>query len=161
MRIIQGRGSYLLIIELAEHSNIRIGCLGEIYFEAGGYVYVGSALRGFKTRLPHHLRGSARPRWHIDYLLRRAQLTGLALIENRHRQECDIAGLLQANYTGIRGFGCSDCGCRSHLFYTGRLSGLKTHLVGLLKQYGFQAVSIPINQVNPEGFGRLESHLNG
>ena len=111
------KGSYLLIIKLDKDSIIRIGKLGEIKFNKGLYVYVGSALNGLEQRIQRHLRDNKKIHWHIDYLLNYAKITDVFYKENNTREECFIAKKFDKKFTSIPGFGCSDCKCKSHLFY--------------------------------------------
>lgn len=50
------RGSYLVLLELAEPAEIETGSLGRIAFPAGWYVYAGSARKGLSARLARHKR---------------------------------------------------------------------------------------------------------
>jgi len=111
-----GKGIYTLLMTLAEGSTIKAGSLPDTYFPAGSYAYVGSAMGGFKTRLGRHLRANKKLHWHIDYLLERANITGIILCQTEARVECVIAQALSRQFEGIPGFGASDCRCPSHLF---------------------------------------------
>lgn len=111
------KGSYLLVIKKENDSIIRIGKLGEIAFNKGFYVYVGSALNGLEQRIKRHLRNNKNINWHIDYLLDYAKITDVFYKENNVREECHIAKKLSKKLSSISGFGCSDCTCKSHLFY--------------------------------------------
>jgi Uri superfamily endonuclease len=110
------KGSYVLLIQLAEEQTITTGSLKAIRFPGGYYAYVGSALGGFKSRLNRHLQRNKRPRWHIDYLLQMASINGIILCESQDRIECTIARSLGGRFDSIPGFGSSDCRCKSHLF---------------------------------------------
>jgi len=55
--------------------------------------------------------------WHIDYLLKNAEIIDILYNENDSKQECFIAKQLNDKLSIISGFGCSDCRCKSHLFY--------------------------------------------
>jgi Uri superfamily endonuclease len=109
-------GTYVLVLELPAPATIEIGALGSLSFTVGSYAYVGSAMNGLRQRIARHLRRDKKTYWHIDYFLREAAVTRVwhALYEQR---ECDIAAALAASFAAIEGFGCSDCRCRSHLFY--------------------------------------------
>jgi Uri superfamily endonuclease len=111
------KGSYLLIIKLERDTIIPIGKLGEIAFNKGFYIYVGSALSGLEQRIKRHLRENRRIHWHIDYLLQYAKIVNVFYKENNIREECHIAKKLGKKLLSIPGFGCSDCICKSHLFY--------------------------------------------
>ncbi len=112
-------GSYILLINLRAARYIIIGRRGKIYFRAGWYAYVGSAMRGLGARLSHHLKENKRLHWHIDYLLQAADVEKILAFEANSRLECRIAGALVKRYPYVSGFGCSDCKCQSHLFYAG------------------------------------------
>jgi Uri superfamily endonuclease len=110
------KGSYILLVTLAQGSTIRAGSLPPSYFPAGSYAYVGSAMGGFEPRLKHHLGAGKKHHWHIDYLLERASIIGVILCQTEARVECTIAQALSRQFEGIPGFGSSDCRCPSHLF---------------------------------------------
>lgn len=113
------KGSYLLLIELKEGKNIKIGKLGNIYFPDGYYVYVGSAMNGIERRIERHIKKDKKMRWHIDYLLKNADLMEIFYKESEIREECYIAEkFLLSDFSFIKKFGASDCRCKSHLFYT-------------------------------------------
>jgi Uri superfamily endonuclease len=110
----RAKGSYVLLINLPSARVIRVGSLGEIHFPAGQYAYVGSAMGGFNSRLPHHFRENKKPHWHIDYLLQKARIDGGIISENEERNECTIAGALAESFQCMVGFGSSDCKCKIH-----------------------------------------------
>ena len=112
------KGSYILLIDLSSAQQIKVGSLGTVDFPSGYYAYVGSAMRGFKSRLTHHRRESKKPHWHIDYLLQRATISNILIFESKKRNECTIAKSFESCFTPVLGIGCSDCRCKSHLFYT-------------------------------------------
>ena len=111
------KGSYLLLMELKNNEVIPIGQLGDILFKTGFYLYVGSAFGGLEHRIKRHLRTDKKLHWHIDYLLRYARVIEIFYTESPTRQECCIAKKLRDQLGSIPGFGCSDCLCKSHLFY--------------------------------------------
>ena len=110
-------GIYVLLIELADDSEIRIGMLGKIKFKKGFYAYVGSALNGLDKRVERPFRKEKKIYWHIDYLLRYAKIVNIFYKEDNLKEECTIAKKLEKKLLLIPGFGCSDCRCKSHLFY--------------------------------------------
>ncbi len=124
------RGSYLLIIKLENDNIIPIGKLGEIPFKKGFYVYVGSALNGLEQRIQRHMRKNKKIHWHIDYFLKHARIINVWCKENTFREECIIANELDVHLSSITGFGCSDCNCKSHLFY-GTYNEIKHIIDGL------------------------------
>jgi len=111
------KGSYLLVMELRSDASIQIGKHGLIDFQKGYYVYVGSALNGLEQRIKRHLREQKKIHWHIDYLLPFTRVVDIFYRENTRREECTIAQEFERNFSGVPGFGCSDCSCKSHLFH--------------------------------------------
>ena len=116
-------GTYILIIRLDKSQEIVVGRLGEYCFPAGHYLYVGSALGpgGLAARIGRHLRRSAKARrWHVDYLLARAQIEEVWVAEGEARAECHWAAALskaEGAILPVHGFGASDCACLTHLIY--------------------------------------------
>jgi len=122
-------GSYIICINLSESQHIHIGKLGEIFFQAGYYYYVGSAFNlkqknALENRVIRHLRPPVNKKihWHIDYFLAADNISikSVILVPSRVREECEISqsiAKITENY--IEGFGCSDCDCKSHLYYSG------------------------------------------
>ena len=111
------QGSYLIIIKLEFNKKIIVGKLGELEFAKSYYVYVGSALNGLEQRIKRHLRSNKKTHWHIDYILEHATISDVFYKENDTREECVIAKKFDGRLHSIPGFGCSDCKCKSHLFY--------------------------------------------
>ncbi len=119
------KGSYVLILEMDRDSYIQIGKLGKIYFRKGYYAYVGSAMNGIERRVSRHLSDDKKKlHWHIDYLLRFANIVDVFYKESNRKEECRIAKEFSKKFTSIYGFGSSDCRCRSHLFFSQRRRGL-------------------------------------
>ncbi len=112
------KGCYCLIIKVDENSIIKIGKkLGKIRFEKGYYVYVGSAMNSLTARIKRHLSNEKKIHWHIDYLLKQAEITDVIYNESNRKNECELSKCLAKRSDGIKGFGCSDCNCESHLYY--------------------------------------------
>jgi Uri superfamily endonuclease len=116
-------GSYCLCIQVSEDIAVNIGALGIVSFSKGRYIYVGSALNGLALRIKRHFatnegKGKA-IHWHIDYLLLTigVKLEGVYIKESDKHEECTIAIKIADKGYPIRGFGCSDCRCISHLFW--------------------------------------------
>lgn len=97
-------------MELSHDTEIEVGKLGSILFKKGTYIYVGSAPS--EKRLERHLREDKKLHWHIDYLLEKALTTKIYIVKGK---ECEVAQKI--DLPCIKGFGCSDCRCDSHLFY--------------------------------------------
>ena len=118
-------GAYWLVLRLPEPSMLHVGRFGTVAFPAGWYVYTGSARGpgGIHARLGRHLRGSPRPRWHIDALRAVAQpaLWGWTTSPSPDLPwECRWAQALATQAAAripLPGFGASDCrsGCPAHL----------------------------------------------
>lgn len=115
------KGIYCLVFRNPA-CTVRVGALGPIACRKGWHIYVGSALgSGGLARLERHVvlsRNKDRhPKWHVDYLsispsfCLRYTVSALTA----ERLECRLAAALAGE--NIMGFGCSDCGCPSHLFY--------------------------------------------
>ena len=111
-------GCYILIIKLKTSQKIQIGKLGKLFFKKGFYVYVGSSMNNLEKRISRHLSKDKKIHWHIDYLLEKAEILEVYLKENTIKEECKIAQILNEKLENIIGFGCSDCRCSSHLFYS-------------------------------------------
>jgi Uri superfamily endonuclease len=118
------RGTYALLLELQQETEIEVGHLARILFPAGHYIYVGSALGpgGLAARLARHLRHKKRYFWHIDYFLQQARVVDIHTERSGTRLECAWARIVR-DMPGTRvvafGFGASDCNCPSHLFFLG------------------------------------------
>jgi len=111
------KGSYLLLIEFKEDKSISIGKLGKKHFTKGYYVYVGSALNNIEKRILRHLNKDKKTHWHIDYFLPSGKVIKAFYKENNFKEECNIVKKLEKSLSPILDFGCSDCNCKSHLFY--------------------------------------------
>ncbi|HIH69299.1 GIY-YIG nuclease family protein [Methermicoccus shengliensis] len=114
------KGVYTLIVYLPTRSSIEVGSLGELVLEEGYYTYTGSAWgAGGMKRVLRHLSVAGRNvrRWHIDYLLPHVHIAGCVMSYLSKSAECLIARALSEKMGEVRGFGCSDCSCTSHLHY--------------------------------------------
>jgi Uri superfamily endonuclease len=111
------KGSYILLIKLEKDQEIKIGKLGNILFKKDFYIYIGSALNGLEQRINRHLIRDKKSHWHIDYLLQFGKIIDVYYKESNLKEECNVAKKLEEKLFLIPGFGCSDCRCRSHLFY--------------------------------------------
>lgn len=119
------KGAYCLIIYLPKSATIRVGSLGSHKFEAGTYVYIGSALGGIEQRIRRHRSKDKKVRWHVDYLLAKARIiTTISLPSSSDEMECRAAEVLsgcEGATTPVARFGASDCHCPAHLLFFGRL----------------------------------------
>jgi len=118
-------GLYQLWIELARPISLRVGRLARFRFQAGWYVYTGSAKRNLPARVARHRRRSKTLRWHIDYLLAspHAHIRRVLTRPWRAGGECrwhrTTARAPRATIP-VPGFGSSDCRCPAHLVFIGR-----------------------------------------
>lgn len=111
------KGIYILLIGLPKSQKIMTGKLGVLDFPKGLYAYVGSAQNGLEKRIKRHCRKDKIKFWHIDYLLERAKILEVYAKKSRKEQECETARELGKKFKAVPKFGCSDCRCRSHLFF--------------------------------------------
>ena len=117
---LRGRGTYILVLELEGDQTIRVGKLGDLRFKKGIYLYVGSAMGGFRSRVRRYLSGIRAQKWHIDYLLSRSKVKAVLLVPSDTRLESYVAERLSGLFEEVHpGFGASDTRDRTHLFYVG------------------------------------------
>jgi Uri superfamily endonuclease len=110
------KGCYCLVIRLNDDEQLKIGKKLNISFNKGYYVYIGSAMNNLGSRVKRHLSKTKKLHWHIDYLLKYAQIEEVIYNDGK-KVECDLSQQLAKNNEFIRDFGCSDCRCESHLYY--------------------------------------------
>jgi len=116
-------GLYVLLIRLPRRRRIRIGRLGVIDFDAGWYLYIGSAQRNRAARLARHARRAKRLHWHVDYLLAAARLAATFEVAGDGEAECHLAAHLSAALGLPRRpprMGASDCRCGGHVLYAAK-----------------------------------------
>ncbi|UCE00002.1 MAG: GIY-YIG nuclease family protein [Chloroflexota bacterium] len=156
-------GSYALHLRLDQPSCEQIGRLGEFYFPAGDYLYIGSAMGsgGLRARLSHHLRGPKRNHWHIDWLRAITKVAGFYYLVGDKRFECLWSQMLGENPgTAIPAprFGASDCmvsgqSCFAHLFWLG--SGLRIDKLAKLLSEAC-GTRVPYLQVRADTYHEIE-----
>ncbi|KAB1194088.1 DUF123 domain-containing protein [Haloferax sp. MBLA0076] len=112
------RGTYALVFAVPE-TTIEVGALGDCQFDAGGYVYVGSAFgTGGLRRVLRHRRVASGEHdarhWHVDYLggTPDVELAHVVCVTEQN-VECAVSSALDAS--ALDGFGSSDCDCDAHL----------------------------------------------
>lgn len=112
------KGIYVLFISVRKNIFVKVGALGKIKFSKGIYAYVGSAQNGIRERVTRHLGKEKRKFWHIDYLLvqKDVRIEKIVYQEAEKKRECRIAEAFLQSDEPVKGFGCSDCSCSSHLF---------------------------------------------
>ncbi|MHC1635837.1 MAG: GIY-YIG nuclease family protein [Candidatus Methanospirareceae archaeon] len=119
----------MLFIENRSDIEVEIGKIGKRRFKKGFYAYVGSALSGIEGRIRRHLKKQKKLYWHIDYFLTMAdaEIKEVVFAETEQKKECKIAmNLAAADMDMIKNFGCSDCFCGSHLFFSTDATKLKS-----------------------------------
>jgi Uri superfamily endonuclease len=116
------KGSYALLLRLAETAVIQVGRLGRFDLAAGYYLYLGSALGpgGLRARLRRHLTADKSPFWHIDYLRQQAAVDALWYAADGRNWEHHWAAAalaLPGATVAVSRFGASDCRCPTHLLF--------------------------------------------
>ena len=110
--------TYAFWLRLRRKRKVRVGARPVELYAPGYYLYVGSAKRSSGHRVWRHWHGSAKHRWHIDYLRMIAEPSQLYLFHAEEITECDLAQRIQSNtsFQVIPRFGSSDCTCKGHLW---------------------------------------------
>jgi sugar fermentation stimulation protein A len=154
-------GTYTLIIELNQETEIKVGKLGVHKFPRGCYVYTGSALGkgavGLKGRLQRHISKSKTKtiHWHIDYILNanESHINHIVFFESNKQYECMIIKELisAGGKVIVGGLGASDCqsGCNSHLLFFENDEQRIRRIVK--KAYEASIFSKSIKEYSPEG----------
>ncbi len=98
--------------------SVKVGALGKIDLKKGCYCYVGSAMNGLDQRLERHFAKQKAMRWHVDYLSVLCDDIFAYESTGKFIPECKLCTVLQdAGATpAVKGFGCSDCDCLTHLY---------------------------------------------
>jgi endonuclease-3 len=114
-------GTYTLVVELLETATTEVGALGTITFDPGWYAYTGSALgTGGFARVERHRELAAGERdtrhWHLDYLLG-LPCASIDTVLTSHGADIECSTAQAIGGTAVPDFGCSDCDCKSHLYY--------------------------------------------
>ncbi len=110
-------GAYLCILCLSEDKRVRVGAIGEVDFPKGYYTYVGSALKNLDKRMKRHKKRGEKLFWHIDYLREEAECVAVLPIRTSDDIECELAKSMKGLCSwSVKGFGASDCACKTHLF---------------------------------------------
>ncbi len=140
------KGVYNLLIKLDRDCRLKVGMLGTFQFPKGYYVYTGSAQNNMEKRIARHLAiaecgirnaesqkenifvpqsalcnpHSPKMHWHIDYLLRVAKVLKVVEYAGLKADECRISRAIGKHPDAkiiVKGFGSSDCRCRTHLYF--------------------------------------------
>ena len=107
-------GIYVLFIRFDTPKDIKVGALGVIRFN-GDYCYIGSAMNGLDQRISRHLSKEKKVHWHIDNLTVTADR--IEAFESYSQDECGLRRKAETSgmVPAVKGFGCSDCRCDTHL----------------------------------------------
>jgi endonuclease-3 len=142
------KGAYTLIIEVEQPVSIQLPSLGNIVFELGQWVYVGSAMGNGSTslekRLSRHFRDEKTIYWHIDHLLDAdVKLVEAIWSTSTKPVECDLAQALAKHGDfnhGPKKFGSSDCrrGCAAHTFFYHGEDQLQSNLIQVFNGLGLE-----------------------
>lgn len=143
------QGTYTLIIDLEKDLAFRLKSLGDLSFEKGVWLYVGSAMgkgsTSLENRIERHFRSEKTIHWHIDHLLKsNTRISSAIWAESVVHAECEIAkGIEQIEniFPGPKGFGASDCRkkCWTHLFQSKVESGLEEKIMKVFKKLTLKA----------------------
>ena len=135
-------GTYILVLESNSRKRVQIGKWGQLEIVPGYYLYVGSAFGpgGVLSRVSRHCCEEKSKRWHVDFLRESTSLDVVWYIHGSERLEHQWAKALEgaAETASIKGFGCSDCQCMSHLFFVTQetdLGGCARMLPGRLQYW--------------------------
>ena len=134
------KGTYCLSIQLKTDQIIQIGKKGKISFNKGYYVYVGSAMNSLDARINRHLGNEKKLHWHVDYLLKNPEsgVIKVYLSDDGIKHECELATRIAGKGTEMKGFGCSDCKCNSHLIYFTSALEADSACVNAFKEMGLK-----------------------
>ncbi len=109
------KGSYFLVIRLDKDRDVRTKGR-EFHLRNGYYVYVGSAMNSLEKRVARHFSKEKKLHWHIDYLLKEAELLRAYLIPSEERLE-ERLSLEVARYgEPVNGFGAGDVKLSTNLY---------------------------------------------
>ncbi|QDA31556.1 DUF123 domain-containing protein [Thermococcus indicus] len=109
------RGSYLLVILLENDKTIKTKGR-EFHLRKGHYVYVGSAMNSLEKRVARHFSENKRLHWHIDFLLKEAELLRAYLIPSEERLEEKLSLEVAKYGEPVEGFGAGDVMVSTNLY---------------------------------------------
>jgi len=120
------KGVYALVMRLDHDRTITIGKLSTFDFDAGWYVYLGSAHGGggVKARTDRHRRpdDQKKKKWNVDYFRPFAPISEIWFSHAQAIFEHEWARFVRrmsGAYIPVEKFGANDCdfGCGAHLFH--------------------------------------------
>jgi len=115
------QGTYAIAFKNDCTENAQIGRWNQIKIIPGYYIYIGSAFGkgGVRARVLRHFRRNKPNHWHIDYLRKYMNPVQVWYTnDSKHLEHKWALSLTKMKMMhAIKGFGCSDCSCFSHLFW--------------------------------------------
>ena len=131
------KGSYFLVIWLERDKLVQTK-KKSFKLNRGYYVYIGSAMNSLEKRVARHFRKDKKLHWHVDFLLKEAELLDAYLIPSEERLEEKLSGDVAKFADGIEGFGASDLkGVHTNLYYFDEVNPEKK-LENLLSNLGLR-----------------------
>ncbi len=109
------KGSYFLVIRLEGDKRVRTKGR-EFHLKKGHYVYVGSAMNSLEKRVARHFSRKKKLHWHIDYLLKEAELLRAYLIPSEERLEERLSLEISRFGEPVEGFGAGDVKVSTNLY---------------------------------------------
>jgi Uri superfamily endonuclease len=109
------KGSYFLVIRLDEDKTVHTKARG-FFLRRGYYVYVGSAMNSLEKRVVRHFGRKKKLHWHIDYLLKEAELLRAYLIPSEIRLEERLSLEVSKYGEPVHGFGAGDVRVSTNLY---------------------------------------------
>lgn len=109
------KGSYFLVIRLKADKIIHTKAR-EFPLKAGYYVYVGSAMNSLEKRVARHFSKEKKLHWHIDYLLKEAELLRAYIIPSEERLEERLSLEVSKFGEPVEGFGAGDVSVSTNLY---------------------------------------------
>ncbi len=133
------KGSYFLVIRVDTDGEVKTK--GRVFLiRKGYYVYVGSAMNSLERRVARHFRNEKKLHWHIDYLLRGAELLRAYLIPSEKRLEEQLSLEVLKYGEPVGGFGAGDVRVSTNLY---RFDEMPDEiLIGILKHLGLRWIKV-------------------
>ena len=149
------KGSYFLVIRLTGDKTVRTKAR-EFPLKAGHYVYVGSAMNSLEKRVARHFSKEKKLHWHIDYLLKEAELLRAYLIPSEKRLEERLSLEVSRFGKPVEGFGAGDVRVSTNLY---RFDGEPDEvLMEILDRLGLKWKRVKSREEVMEFGGRDEAH---
>jgi Uri superfamily endonuclease len=109
------KGSYFLVIRLEEGKAVKTKGR-EFQLEKGYYVYVGSAMNSLEKRVARHFSREKKLHWHIDFLLKDAELLRAYMVPSEERLEETLSLEVAKHGEPVEGFGAGDVRVSTNLY---------------------------------------------